>query len=105
MAMRVLVYAGLLPQRLIREGKVESGGPYPPVLYNGDRRWTAKTSLAEQRGALPAELERLQLNAAYVLLDESRVPESELPPKDNVAGLVVRLEQAMSGGTPLPRST
>lgn len=66
----------------------------PIVLYNGDRRWTAKTSLAEQRGPLPAELQRFQLNASYVLLDESRVPASELPPDDNVAALVVRIEQA-----------
>ena len=43
MAVRVLVYVGLLYQHLIRENRLAAHGKLPPVfplvLYNGDARW------------------------------------------------------------------
>ncbi len=47
MALRMMVYQGLLYQDLIRQGAVLSEGRLPPVLpivlYNGSQRWTAAT--------------------------------------------------------------
>ena len=46
MALRVMVYAGLLWQHLVKEKRLPPDGKLPPilpvVLYNGDRRWTAR---------------------------------------------------------------
>ena len=43
MALRVLIYAGLLWQHLVAEKRLPPDGRLPPilpvVLYNGDRRW------------------------------------------------------------------
>jgi predicted transposase YdaD len=43
MALRVMVYVGLLWQHLIHEGRIAGGDRLPPVLpiviYNGDPRW------------------------------------------------------------------
>lgn len=45
MALRVLVYVGLLYQHLIRENQISANNKLPPVfplvLYNGDARWNA----------------------------------------------------------------
>ena len=47
MAVRFMVYAGMLYQQLIKEGKAEAGKLppiFPLVLYNGDQTWrSAKT--------------------------------------------------------------
>ena len=41
-----MVYAGLLWQHLVKEKRLPPDGKLPPilpvVLYNGDRRWTAR---------------------------------------------------------------
>jgi predicted transposase/invertase (TIGR01784 family) len=49
MALRMMVYVGLLYQDLIKTGKALADGRLPPVLpivlYNGSARWTAETDL------------------------------------------------------------
>jgi hypothetical protein len=49
MALRVLIYAGLLWQHLVTEKRLPPDGRLPPilpvVLYNGDRRWAAPLAL------------------------------------------------------------
>jgi hypothetical protein len=49
MALRALVYAGLLWQQLVKEKRLPPDGRLPPilpvVLYNGDRRWMAPLAL------------------------------------------------------------
>ena len=50
MALRVLVYVGLLYQHLIRENRIANGKlppVFPLVLYNGDARWNAAQELKE----------------------------------------------------------
>ena len=65
MAVRILVYTGLLYQDLIRRGAVGDGGRLPPVLpvvlYNGRPRWSAPVEVARPHrpggkgaGVLPA---------------------------------------------------
>ena len=50
MAVRMLVYTGLLYQDLVRRGKLGPNGELPPVLpvvlYNGASRWTAAEDVA-----------------------------------------------------------
>jgi hypothetical protein len=57
MALRVLVYAGLLWQFLVKEKQLPLSGKLPPILpivvYNGDPRWQAPEALHELVG-LPA---------------------------------------------------
>jgi hypothetical protein len=49
MALRVLVYAGLVRQHLVNEKRLPPDGRLPPilpvVLYNGDRHWAVPLML------------------------------------------------------------
>ncbi len=51
MALRILVYVGLLYQELIQKGQIKANELLPPVfplvLYNGLGRWTAARELSE----------------------------------------------------------
>ena len=51
MAVRILVYTGLLYQDLIRRGELGDAGRLPPVLpvvlYNGRPRWTAPVEVGD----------------------------------------------------------
>ena len=58
MALRMMVYVGLLYQDLIKEGHVKGLLPpiLPIVLYNGNRTWTAKTAYSGPKlPPIPAE--------------------------------------------------
>src|SRR5262245_3435378 len=73
MAVRVLVYVGLLYQGLIRAGQVPPSGKLPPVvpivLYNGRGRWTAPLSVEGMVEPLPRSLAPHSPRLRYVLLD------------------------------------
>jgi predicted transposase YdaD len=60
MAVRVMVYLGLLYQDLIKTKQLTRTGRLPPVLpvvlYNGKPRWTAAEEIAELIEAVPGEL-------------------------------------------------
>ncbi|MDY0072346.1 MAG: Rpn family recombination-promoting nuclease/putative transposase [Thauera sp.] len=64
MALRLLVYVGLLYQDLLRQGQIKPRGLLPPVLpivlYNGKPRWHAPQQLAAPLPKLPAFLASLQ---------------------------------------------
>ena len=51
MALRMMVYVGLLYQHLVRSKKLTKRGQLPPVLplvlYNGEARWTAPLEISE----------------------------------------------------------
>ncbi|WP_430754974.1 Rpn family recombination-promoting nuclease/putative transposase [Magnetovirga frankeli] len=51
MALRMMVYVGLLYQDLIKAKAIKPGDPLPPVLpivlYNGGDTWKAKTQIAD----------------------------------------------------------
>ena len=101
MALRILTYTGLLYEELIRNGKVAEDGLLPPVLpvvlYNGERPWKA----AQEMGALIApvggRLAACQPAQRYLVVDERRVAEDDLP-SGNAMRAVVRLEQSRSAG-------
>ena len=92
MAVRVLVYTGLLYQDLIRRGALDEAGRLPPVLpvvlYNGPERWTAPVEVGDLIAPAGETLARYQPSQRYFLLDEGRWGEDDLPGRNLVSGLV-----------------
>ena len=99
MALRVLVYVGLLWQHLVKENRLLPGRRLPPVLplvlYNGARRWTAPLSLGELVG-LPegSPLWPMQPQARYHIIDEGAIPDDELAKRDTLTSLLFQAERS-----------
>jgi len=99
MALRALVYAGLLWQHLVKEKRLPPDGRLPPVLpvvlYNGDPRWTMPLALRELVG-LPetSPLWRWQPDMRYHLIDEGGFGEDDLAGRDALPALLFRLESS-----------
>jgi hypothetical protein len=97
MALRALVYVGLLWQHLVREKQLPPDGRLPPVLpvvvYNGDPRWAMPLALRELVG-LPEDtpLWRYQPQMRYHIVDEGAFSEDDLAARDTLAALLFRLE-------------
>jgi len=98
MALRVMVYTGLLWQGLARDGELSPVGKLPPVLplvlYNGDRPWGAALDLAELVEEVPGGLELYRPRFRYCLLDEARIADEDLAPLRNLAAALFRLEKS-----------
>ena len=99
MAVRILVYTGLLYQDLIRRGVLGPDGKLPPVLpiviCNGRPRWTAPVDLSRLVAPVGEELAHYQPSQRYFVLDEGRSEEDDLP-RRNLVSAVVRLENSRS---------
>jgi hypothetical protein len=97
MALRMLVYVGLLYQDLQRQGVRTSSGRLPPVLpvvaYNGNPACSAALDAADLIVDVPGLLEAYRPRLRYFLLDEGRIPEEDLAGR-NVFAALVRLEQS-----------
>jgi len=97
MALRALVYVGLLWQHLVREKRLPPDGRLPPVLpvvvYNGDPRWAMPLALHELVG-LPENtpLWRYQPEMRYHIVDEGAFSDDDLAARDTLAALLFRLE-------------
>ena len=100
MALRLLVYIGLLYQRLIEEGLIGPREKLPPVLpivlYNGNQPWWAPQELEGLFAPCPSELAEFRPRFRYLLLDEQRFSSEELSGMKNLAALVFQLEQCRS---------
>ena len=100
MALRMMVYAGLLYQDIIKQGMVLTDGRLPPVLpivlYNGNRRWTAATDVFELIPPVPGLVEQFKPRMKYLLVDENTYTDSELASLKNLAAAVFRLEHPAS---------
>ena len=96
MAVRMLVYLGLLYQDLIRAGQLTADGRLPPVLpvvlYNGNKAWDAAQEIGELIVEPPPGMERYRPQLHYFLLDEGRFSDTELAPLKNLAAALFRLE-------------
>ena len=96
MAVRMLVYVGLLYQDLIRREEVKPGRPLPPVLpivlYNGDPAWTAPVDLATLLPKVPGLVADYLPRLKYLLIDENDYPEEELAAMRNLVAAVIRFE-------------
>ena len=101
MALRAVVYAGLLWQHLVKEKRLPPDGRLPPVLpvvlYNGDDRWAAPLALKTLIG-LPesSPLWQWQPAMGYRIVDEGAFPEDDLAARDALLALLFRLESSPS---------
>ena len=100
MALRMMVYVGLLYQDLIKRGEMLVDGRLPPilpiVLYNGSQRWSAATDIAELIPAVPGLVSEFKPSLKYLLIDENAYSTSELSSLRNLVAAVFRFEQAQS---------
>lgn len=100
MALRMMVYTGLLYQDLIKSGQSLPKGRLPPVLpivlYNGHRRWTAPTNIADLIPPLPNPMNGYVPQAKYLLIDENTYIDHPLPSVRNLVAALFRLERPRS---------
>ena len=95
MPVRMLVYAGLLMQELLRQRQgvvsdVRLPRVMPVVIHRGRKRWTAPLSLTEM--TLPArDMEDYQPRMSYLPLDEWHLSPHDLP-NDNLVSSLIALE-------------
>jgi predicted transposase/invertase (TIGR01784 family) len=98
MALRVMVYLGLLYQDLVQHRQVALSGKLPPVLplvlYNGYAAWGAARELAELIEEVPGGLEQYRPRLRYCLLDEVRMADAELESSRNLVAALFRLEKS-----------
>ena len=97
MALRILVYTGLLYQDLVRRRATDDDSSLPPVLpvmlYNGRRRWTAPADMWELIAPVGEDLARYQPAQRYFVLDAGSRGDDDLP-WGNLVSAVVRLENS-----------
>ena len=97
MALRMWGYLGLLYLDLLEQKQIPKRGKLPPVLpivlYNGNWRWNHPTALSELLETLPG-LAPYQPSFEFLLLDESRYPNSALNLPKNIVAALFRLEHS-----------
>lgn len=97
MAVRMMVYVGLLYQDLIRRNQVLPGKRLPPVLpivlYNGDEPWHAATDIAELIPKAPGVVSDLLPRLKYLLIAENAYRNADLAPMKNLMAAVIRFER------------
>ena len=100
MALRMMVYGGLLYQDLIKRGKVLADGRLPPVLpivlYNWSPRWSAVTDVFDLIPPVPGLVEQFKPRLKYLLIDENAWTDSELAPLKNLVAAAFRIEHPAS---------
>lgn len=100
MALRMMIYIGLLYQDLIKQGQLLTEGRLPPilpiVLYNGDKKWTAVTNIADLIPEVSGLVAEFRPSLKYLLIDENNYTDSELANTSNLVAAVFRLEHASS---------
>ena len=98
MALRMMVYVGMLYQDLIRAKLLSSARLLPPVLpivlYNGDRSWTSARNVSELVDVPPSGLECYRPQMRYLLLEERQYDETDLTGMQNVVAALFRLENS-----------
>lgn len=96
MALRMMVYVGLLYQDLAKRNELAPDGKLPPVLpivlYNGQPRWTAPVLMEDLVTTPPVGLEAYVPRCRYLLLDQGRYGADVLNPLHNLVAALFRLE-------------
>jgi len=96
MAVRLLVYVGLLLQELIRTQGFKAKDRLPPILpvvfYNGRRPWRAPLDLLALFAPVPEDLRRRLPRLEYFLLDENRLGPEDKERAGNLVSALVQLE-------------
>lgn len=100
MAVRLLTYAGLLLEDLIRRkrGLIEAGLPavLPIVLYNGKAPWRSPVELGRLFEPVPLRFRRCLPRLRYLLLDENRLDLGRPELARNLAAALFRIETSGS---------
>ena len=97
MAVRMMVYMGLLSQHLIKEGELQDGllPPIVPiVLYNGTPTWKAPQDVADCFGPSLPGLESFRPRLRYHLVDEARLKLHPIAEVRNLAEALFGVEQS-----------
>jgi len=99
MALRIMVYVGLLYQDLIKSGEVGAGDPLPPVfplvLHRGSTPWSARLDVAELVVPASPALARYRPSLKYFLVDVVRLGAEDLS-KESPAAHLLRLETSQT---------
>ena len=99
MAVRMMVYVGLLAQHLIREGELHEG-QLPPilpiVLYNGLPTWKSPVDAGECFVVPPRGLEPFRPRVLYHLVDEARLKLHPVEAVRNFSEALFNLERGQS---------
>lgn len=106
MALRIMVYVGLLYQDLLKSGVLSKGRGkrrklppvFPTVIYNGDKPWRAARELSELIETVPGELAEYLPKQKYWLLDEIALTDSDLPDSPNTVAEMIRMEKSPETG-------
>lgn len=98
MAVRLMVYIGLLYQDLLKAGELTLDGRLPLViplvLYNGEVAWGAPEELAELIERVDGTSASYVPRLRYLVIDEGRYSLEDLEHRDSVAAQVFWLEQS-----------
>ncbi|BAO82699.1 uncharacterized conserved protein [Serpentinimonas maccroryi] len=97
MALRMMVYVGLLSQHLVKEGELQDGQLptiVPIVLYNGAAPWKSATDVADSYGPSLPGLEPYRPRLLYHLVDEVRLKLHPLADVRNLAEALFKLERS-----------
>lgn len=101
MALRIMVYIGLLYQHLIKTEVIKTGDKLPPVfplvLYNGESRWTAARDMADLLQPMVGHLASYRPSLRYYLIDECKLSRVLLEQVDSFAAAVIRVENYFDG--------
>lgn len=96
MALRMMVYTGLLYQDLIKRGEALKDGRLPPVLpivlYNGAPRWNAAIEVADLIPVVPGIVAQYRPQMKYLVIDEGFYSEGHLASLQNLVAAVFRIE-------------
>jgi predicted transposase/invertase (TIGR01784 family) len=102
MAVRLMVYIGMLYQDLIKAEAVPAGKQLPPVLplvlYNGSDSWYAATELSELIAPVTTELEKYRPHLQYLLIDERHdyTNEQLTAQLNNLVAILFQLEKSQT---------
>ncbi|MBF0416309.1 MAG: Rpn family recombination-promoting nuclease/putative transposase [Magnetococcales bacterium] len=101
MALRLDVYSGLPYQQWVDERTLKPADGLPPilpiVLYNGETRWHAVTSLRDMiRLPVDSPLWQYQPEMRYYTIDEGQYPDEELQGRHSLAAIFIRLQHSVS---------
>ena len=97
MALRMMIYMGLLCQHLINQGELQDGllPPIVPiVLYNGTPRWRASQEVADCFATSLPGLALYRPTLRYHLVDEARLQLHPLTEVRNLAEALFSIEQS-----------
>ena len=98
MALRVLVYQGLLYQDLLKRGEILDDGRLPAilpiVLYNGKEAWTAATDIVDLIATVPGIVEQFKLKAKHLVIDKNALQNNPLLSEQNLVAAIFHLEQS-----------